>query len=197
MSRDPQHFADALAWIMEIEGGYVDDPDDAGGQTKHGISDAGDGRVDGMADLDGDGAPDVRVIDLTAAHAGVAYRQRYWNPCRCDELPRQLAIATFDGAVNSGPRTAIVLLQQALRVKADGLIGPRTLVAAHTSQSEAVLLDLLGRRALFYHDITRADSRKVKFLRGWFNRLFRLQRFLLAHPGPDRPAAANALGRVA
>lgn len=197
MNREPQYFADALAWIMEIEGGYVDDPDDAGGKTKHGISDAGDGRVDGMADLDGDGVGDVRIVDLTPGHSAVAYRQRYWQPCRCDELPRLLAIATFDCAVNSGVRTAIVLLQQALRVTADGLIGPRTLVAARTSQSEAVLLDLLGRRALFYHDITLADSRRAKFLRGWFNRLFRLQRFLLAHPGPHSPAAASALGRVA
>lgn len=55
-------FEHALNFILrpDIEGGYVNDPTDSGGETKYGISDRRDGVIDGKTDVNGDGKPDIR-----------------------------------------------------------------------------------------------------------------------------------------
>ncbi|HAJ7098559.1 TPA: hypothetical protein HNO00_08180 [Escherichia coli] len=57
-------FEHALNFILrpDIEGVYVNDPTDRGGETKYGISDRRDGVIDGKTDVNGDGKPDTRDI---------------------------------------------------------------------------------------------------------------------------------------
>ncbi len=54
-------FEHALNFILrpDIEGVYVNDPTDRGGETKYGISDRRDGVIDGKTDVSGDGKPDM------------------------------------------------------------------------------------------------------------------------------------------
>lgn len=56
----PPAFEHALNFILrpDIEGVYVNDPTDRGGETKYGISDRRDGVIDGKTDVNGDGKPD-------------------------------------------------------------------------------------------------------------------------------------------
>lgn len=104
---------------------------------------------DGLLDFDHDGDVDAADIQLiTRAHAELLFRQDYWDPCRCDELPPGLAIAVADAAYNQGPRTAGALLQRALGVTQDGIVGDKTIravwaraarVPARTAQADPVL----------------------------------------------------------
>lgn len=157
-------FDQAFAFVVsrEVEGGatITNDPDDPGGLTKWGISQRAH--------------PDVDIAHLTLDLARELYRREYWDRCQCDEFPRPIAFALFDAAVNQGPDKAIRLLQRALRVESDGIIGPDTISAAGNVISDDILIEFLSHRALAYSDGLQ------KYRRGWFVRLFRLQRAALS-----------------
>jgi lysozyme family protein len=148
----------AFQWILGAEGVFSDDPDDAGGQTKYGISKRA--------------YPHLDIPALTKEQAETIYAADYWHRCQCDAFPRQVGVALFDAAVNQGPKTAVQLLQRALGVDPDGIVGPDTLAAARRKIPGDILLDFLSHRAVRY-----AEG-EPKFRRGWFRRLFRLQRVL-------------------
>jgi len=81
-------FDDAVAFVLAWEGGYVDDPKDAGGWTHWGIS---------------QGAyPGLDIPNLTREEAVVLYRQDYWERIGADSLPPKLALIAFNAAVNCG-----------------------------------------------------------------------------------------------
>ncbi len=75
-------------WILQEEGGYVDNPADAGGETKYGIAKAYH--------------PNVDIKNLTLDEALAIYKQQYWNVFDLDNMPLFIAIAIFDTAVNMG-----------------------------------------------------------------------------------------------
>jgi lysozyme family protein len=152
----------AWAHIHREEGGarVTDDPDDPGGLTKHGVSQRA--------------YPHEDIRNLTEARAKELFKRDYWTPCRCDQLPERVAIAVADSAFNQGARTAVVLLQEALRVEPDGLIGTKTLAAAKARPELEVVNEFLSRRLLRY-----ADG-KAKYRRGWFMRVLRLKDALSA-----------------
>lgn len=176
-----------MPWILDAEGGYVDDAADRGGATSHGISldflrllpdHDGDGFLDGDLDRDGDvDAADIRSMDT--AHAIDLYHTHFWRPDRCDELPPGVALCLFDGLVNHRPRTARLLVQRALRVTVDGDIGPATRATAGRCNPRVFLADYCSYRSKLYADIVRNSPDQVKFERGWFRRLFLLQQYIL------------------
>ena len=61
------------------------------------------------------------------------YRERYWGPGHCGDLPVRLGVVHFDWCVNHGVSGALMTLQQALGVAADGVWGPKTAAAAIAS----------------------------------------------------------------
>lgn len=147
----------AWAHIHREEGGakITDDPDDPGGLTKHGISQRA--------------YPHENIRALTEERAKELFTADYWNACRCGDLPERVGIAVADASFNQGARTAITLLQEALRVDPDGIIGTKTLAAAKARPEMEVVNEFLGRRLLRY-----ADG-KAKYRRGWFMRILRLK----------------------
>src|SRR3990172_6283331 len=149
-------FDRALAFVLESEGGFVDDLADPGGATKHGVSlravrhlDAdGVAGLDFDLDLDGDvDADDIRLITL--AQAEEFYRVHYWTPARCDVLPWPVSLVAFDAAVNQGVSTAARVLQRAVGADVDGVIGPKTLArlaaAAPSSVARSMIVGRLDR----------------------------------------------------
>lgn len=162
-------FQIAVAFVLEKEGGLVNDPKDPGGTTKYGIS---------LRFLKGvvPYATPVTVQDLSRETAIELYREHFWEICECPALPAGLDLAVFDCAVNQGPRTARRLLQRALGVEDDGYIGPVTLGAVLDADAGEVLLDFLVRRAKRYAETANFE----RYGRGWLRRLFEVQRAVLA-----------------
>jgi lysozyme family protein len=78
----------AIAFVLAAEGGYVNDPNDAGGETNFGISKRA--------------YPALDIKALTEADAKGIYFRDYWIPLQCDRMEPALAIAVFDTAVNMG-----------------------------------------------------------------------------------------------
>ncbi len=112
-----------LAHIKEFEGGYVNDPDDPGGITKWGIAWNRIGRQLGLRKKD--------IANLTWEQASEIYDKHYFRKAGCNNWPTGIDIVVFDAAVNQGVKTSIRFLQRAVKVKADGIIGPMTRGAVH------------------------------------------------------------------
>lgn len=82
------NFERAFAIVVGIEGGYVNDPKDPGGETKYGLSKRAN--------------PDLDIKNLTIGMAQDRYRTRYWNAHGLDSLEYGKALLVFDTAVNGG-----------------------------------------------------------------------------------------------
>mgnify|MGYP003398824534 FL=1 len=147
-------FDRAFELLIGLEGGYVNDPNDPGGETKFGISKRA--------------YPALDIVSLTAADAKRVYRRDYWEFVSGDALPWPLSYFVFDAAVNQGAAPAIRMLQQALGVEADGVIGPQTLAAVGRFPQSEVCSLFLALRGVRY---TGTHGFKHYGL-GWFKRLF-------------------------
>jgi uncharacterized protein (TIGR02594 family) len=162
------HFDNALRHVLDMEGGWSDDPHDPGGPTNKGITLAVYARERGVEVTTESFAalkaalrsiPDTLVRDI--------YVRRYWQPAHCAALRAPLALMHFDAAVNHGVSAATRFLQEVLDVDIDGEIGPITLAAAR----KAPLRQTVQR----YGDIRRRRYRALphfwRFGRGWLRRV--------------------------
>lgn len=165
---DAATFETALAHVLEMEGGWTNDPYDPGGPTNLGIILTEFAAYKGVA-LGPDTAADLteRLRHITLAEAREIYRRNYWDAAACDRLPAGVAFMHFDAAVNQGVGAAARMLQQAAGVAVDGGIGPQTLAAVAAADPVALL-----RR---YADIRRQRYRSLatfwRFGRGWLSRV--------------------------
>lgn len=169
--------------ILDREGGYVNDPDDPGGATNHGVTIHTMRRL-GL-DLDGDGqvtSEDVRR--LTKAQARDIFLTEYFRKPRIDWLPVLVQASVFDMQVNAGTHAVRILQRLLVRmgfsVAVDGAIG--TLTRAASAQAAAAapehIADAYGiERRNYYYALAdrRPASRKYARRRdggkgGWITR---------------------------
>lgn len=168
--------------IVAREGGYVNDPDDPGGATNHGVTIHTMRRLGLDLDRDGRITPtDVKM--LTADQALDIFKRIYFYGAKIDMLPEPLQASVFDMNVNAGSN-AVRILQRVLGdlgydIGVDGQIGPQTTRIAHQAMKEHPdLADLYGiARRDYYYDLAcvRPASRKYAVRRdggkgGWITR---------------------------
>jgi len=150
----------ALEHIRAEEGGYVDHPDDPGGCTNMGIT---------LATYRHHINPGAMCEELRAMRweeAETIYRRSYWNAVHGDALPVGLDLVVLDMAVNAGPRRALMLLQRALGVAEDGIVGPVTCAAIERTHPE----DLVNAYSAVRLDYYRSLKTWPTFGRGWRGR---------------------------
>jgi lysozyme family protein len=121
-------FIDAYKKVLNNEGIYSNDPDDAGGETYKGISRKANPNWDGWISIDAikkahpttfkgilKKTPELekKVQDL--------YKDKYWDCFELDDVPNQLvAEQMFDTAVNQGQTAAIRFAQRVLDLRETG-----------------------------------------------------------------------------
>ena len=171
------------AEIVRRDGGYVNDPDDPGGATRHGVT---LGTMKGLGlDLTGDGKVDAADVKaLTPGEAADIYVRHYFRGPKLNLLPEPLQPSVFDMQVNAGAN-AVRILQRlmgafGLPLRDDGVIGPITArtVARAMEIAPDHLVDAYGiaRRNYYYRlGDQRPASRKYARRRdggkgGWITR---------------------------
>jgi len=174
---------DLAAEIVAREGGFVNDPDDPGGATKHGVT------LNTLRRLGLDITRDTRidmadVRALTQAQAVDIYVEYYFNRTGVAALPAPLQASVFDMYVNAGGN-AVKVLQRLLTTMGfpcdpDGQIGPQTIRAAQTAYEAAPshLVDAYGiARRNYYYALADARPASRKYARrrdggkgGWITR---------------------------
>jgi lysozyme family protein len=158
--------AASLPFIMSWEGGFVDDPDDPGGRTNKGITQA---TYDRWRTRQGQPARDVKVIGDDEVQA--IYEAFYWIPARCNLLRRKLDLIQFDTAVNMGTNRAVRILQTALGCGVDGVFGRETQDAAGACDVGSAMIAHCDIREGIYRRLPERNPKLKKFLKGWLNRL--------------------------
>lgn len=178
-----QSVRDIARDIVAREGGFVDDPDDPGGATKHGVT-IGTLRRLGL-DLDEDGDIDTNDVHrVTPALATDLFIEHYFRRPGIAGLPQALQASVFDMHVNAGAN-AVRILQRLLcdmghDLVIDGIIGPHTRRAAHAAAARAPdhLADAYGiARRDYYYRLADARPASRKYARrrdggkgGWIRR---------------------------
>ena len=157
---------DLIKDLMIVEGGYVNNPDDKGGPTNMGITQAT------LAQWRGHPVTADDVQDLTEEEAFDIYESEYWiKPRICDlGLSEVLEGMVFDAAVNHGVSRAIKMLQDALGLTADGVIGQMTIAAAQDTDSITLGSLYMGERVEFHGAIISNNHSQAQFALGWARR---------------------------
>lgn len=164
-------FERSVTLVLELEGGYVDNPADPGGATNMGIT---LNTLRAWRHDDTLTAEDVR--DLSQEEAKAIYRAEYWNKMQCDALPAGVDLSVFDFGVNAGPSRSVKLLQKLVGAPQDGAMGPITLSAVATKQPVPLIQDFADGRLDYYKSLSTYDT----FGKGWTNRTNRVEQEALA-----------------
>lgn len=157
--------------IVGREGGFVNDPDDPGGATNHGVT-IGTLRRLGI-DVNRDTRIDVADVKaLTRKQAVEIYLKHYYEGPGIAALPEALQASVFDMYVNAGGN-AVKILQRLLAdmgfpCEPDGEIGPQTIRAAQMAWEAAPshLVDAYGiARRNYYYALADKRPASRKFAR--------------------------------
>ena len=146
--------------IIRREGGWVNDPDDRGGETIWGISKRA------HPEMWRNGPP-------TKEQAREFYIAKYVIGPGFNKLPAshaKLQEQLIDYGVNSGPQLAIQKVQGLVGVSADGKLGPKTLAAIVAANPRELNNALVRERCKMAGRIVQRDVKQVKFLSGWLER---------------------------
>ena len=140
-----ENFYESLDVVLKHEGGYVDHPEDPGGRTNMGITQA----------------VYEKYLGRTVTEEEMK-EMKIYMPKLCPMID----FCVFDWAVNSGVSRASRALQKIVGVKDDGVIGPNTLKAVNSADAKVVIKQLTEPREDFYRRLSTFDT----FGNGWLSR---------------------------
>lgn len=144
---------DLISRVIEREGGYVNHPDDRGGRTNWGITQAT------LAQWRGQPVTEVEVRTLSQTEARAIYRNVYFRGLEAVNDPKVLEFL-FDYSVNSGPGRALKGLMVVLGAQKLGTVDQATL-----------FWPLICERLDNFLRIIHADPSQAVFAAGWANRI--------------------------
>ena len=150
-----------LETILHHEGGYVNHPEDPGGETNMGVTKRVYDDFGGTKDMK----------DLEFDDVAPIYKQNYWDRVKGDQLPIGLDLCVFDFGVNAGTGRSAKYLQALIGTTVDGGIGPNTLKAVDAYVEEVGIEETIRgfqqKRQDFYESL---DTFKT-FGKGWTRRV--------------------------
>lgn len=177
-----------LKKTLKHEGGYVNDPDDTGGETIFGIARNKNPKWQGWAIVDrckrkSQGPVYIEGLFKQGYWTLVEnlYKKKYWDKVKLDLVNNQnVANQIFDMSVNHGSRQAGRFLQRTYNevvgkdtLVVDGLVGKNTLKHINSLNlrgSTALCNKLVKSRLDFYWNLYYKKPVYIKFMNGWCKR---------------------------
>ncbi|MDR1656114.1 MAG: hypothetical protein LBT47_00975 [Deltaproteobacteria bacterium] len=176
-------FEQAYPAIRRHEGKYVNDPDDAGGETFWGITRRSHPTWPGWVRVDKAKAAGHRTAKALDAYFKddqamadmVAERTRldYWEPLW--GIPDKIRTKLVDICVNMGLSGGVMVLQRTLnqlgaKLRVDGALGPATRGALEGRDEDKVIDVLCEVQATRYRELAEKRPENKKYLKGWLIR---------------------------
>lgn len=152
-------FKECLDLVLKSEGGWVNNPNDPGGETNLGVTK--------RVWEEYVGHPVESLKKLTKEDVAPLYELKYWRPCYGEVLPRGLDFVIFSMAVNAGPGRAVKLFQSVIGCVPDGVIGPRTRRLISDSNSATLISKFSEARREYYRTLKTFPI----FGKGWLSRV--------------------------
>lgn len=173
-----------IPFILQAEGGYVNNPSDRGGETNKGIT------WNTWVSFFGDtNASHHRFIVMMSDDWGQIFKKGYWDKCLADTINDQSVANTIaDWVWCSGQHFPELDIQKLINtifnkhLAEDGLFGPATITALNACNQPTLYDSLIERRRQYYHDIVsfaqaKGDRSQDIFLNGWLNRIDNLIKY--------------------
>jgi lysozyme family protein len=144
--------------VINNEGGYVNNPNDSGGETNFGITKRT--------------YPNLDIENLTRSEAVGIYKKDFWDKYNFDKIRNfDVAQKLFDMSVNMGHKQAVKLLQQAHGgLHVDGIMGTITFGEINQGRPEQLLEKFREKIANFYRELVVRNPKNAVFLKGWLKR---------------------------
>jgi len=154
-------FNKSIEIVFKNEGGYVNNPNDPGGETNFGISKAN--------------YPFTDIKNLTKDEAKKIYYNDFWLKNKLDiVLNQNIADFALDTLVQHGQGAK--LIQMALNasgqnVAEDNRIGSNTVDALNTVDPDRFVINGVRIRKNYYDSLIRKNPALAEFRPGWFKRV--------------------------
>ncbi len=158
-------FDTAFSNVILAEGGYSSDPKDRGNWTS-GVVGKGEckGTKYGISAMS---YPNLDIKNLTEDHVKAIYYRDFWAEYSLDLFEPVLSLQLFDAIVQHGAKNAIKMLQKALGLTPNGLMGISLTNAVRGSNQKELALKFISQRLSFYTQIKTFNL----YGRGWVNRM--------------------------
>ena len=151
-------YKECLDLVLKSEGGWVNNPNDPGGETNLGVTKA--------VWEEYVGHPVTTMKNLTKDDVAPLYEQKYWRVCYGEVLPRGLDFLCFSFGINAGSGRSVKLLQQSLGLVSDGIIGPKVMQKLRESNIADVIKSFSESRREYYKSLKNFPI----FGKGWISR---------------------------
>ncbi len=173
-----ENFEQSFLKLMKNEGGYANVKGDSGGETVFGISRNNFPKWEGWKTVDTAKelviAGNIKYINsglrLNAPFQKLVkefYYNEFWQKVQGNLLPTPIDFLVFDFAVNAGVSAGIKMLQRSLGLKADGIIGKKTLDAINNIDNLKNLIGTLKNFIEMYYK----SLNQPNFINGWLARV--------------------------
>ena len=159
----------SFALMLESEGGFSDDPRDNGnklpdgrpGSTMLGVTQYN------WENWTGHQVTHEQMKKLKPEDVKPFYKKKFWDACRCNDLPDGIDYLVFDFAVNAGVGRSAKTLQSVVGTTPDGAIGPLTLAAVNKFSPQELIDGFSQAKEDFYRGLSNFDV----YGNGWLNRV--------------------------
>lgn len=175
---------------MKHEGGYVNNPNDRGGETYKGISRKFHPKWFGWRIIDDyktkpDFPKNLNHIPELQDAIGEFYKSMFWDVFELDKRSQEIANEIFDTAINVGKQKATTMIQSTVNVlnrntnaypdiKVDGVYGSNTskyMDECIKYNGERLVLNVLNAyQVKHYLELMERNPSQEQFI-GWFNRV--------------------------
>jgi len=150
------NFDKAIPVILNHEGGYVNNPNDPGGETNYGICKRS--------------YPNVDIKNLTKEGAIEIYHRDFWLAIYDRIIESLIATKTFDMGVNMGTVTTHKIVQRAAGVSDDGVFGEGTLAAVNGIELATLLDKIKSEQSQHYLNLIERNPKLEVFKNNWLSR---------------------------
>lgn len=158
-----------IPFILQWEGGFVNDPADLGGATNKGVTIGTFKEHRKRKGLPPPTVEDLKNISESEWHD--IFKSLYWDRWKADEIKSQAVANILVDWVWASGSHGIKRPQRLLGVKADGIVGKQTIAAVNAMDAATLFKMIKADRLKFVDEICKARPANERFRKGWTSRI--------------------------